>query len=391
MIKKIVLDKADRIYHFPFDVEEFFPRRAISSGESKEPVIDLGHFRWPNKEIIESSEKVSTSAASPDDLSNLKASIADWLENEYHIEVEPKKEIYVGAGIHRIIFDFCLAFIEYGDIVLCPEPGIPFYRRFVIAAGGVPVSYSISSKTDYKPSFSRLPENLGKSAKVLILNSPHNPTGTMLDDHELADLVRTAAKQNLFIINDAAFCSIAEAKHPLLRNVPGGRKVGLEVFSFPFAFGLGYIPFGFAVGPPEVINGLEIAGKTIGAYIPKCWINPVIEAIKTYPSDGLKEIRKNIGLSRQKAELLIEKMNWKSVGGKSTPFVWAEIPERKGSSAYAAAILRRRRVLTLPGVAMGETGEGFLRLSLTATEKEYAEAMVRFSRKLQLRSKTGGE
>jgi LL-diaminopimelate aminotransferase len=388
MIKKIVLDKADRIYHFPFDVEEFFPRRALA-GETKEPIIDLGHFRWPQKDSGELSNKISGQAASSDDLLRLKETIAGWLEKEYKIQTDPRKEIYIGQGIHRIIFDFCLAFIEYGDIVLCPEPGMTFYRRSVISSGGVPVSYSISSKTSYKPSFSRLPDHLGKSAKVLILNSPHNPTGTMLDDHELADLVRAAAKQNMFIINDAAFCSLAEAKHPLLRTVPGGRKVGLEIFSFAFTFGLGYMPFGFAVGPPEIINGLEIAGKTIGGFFPKFWIDQTVEAIKKYPSAGMNEIRKNIGLSRQKAEQLVEKMGWESVGGKSSPFIWAIIPERKGSSAYAATILRRRRVLTLPGIALGETGEGFLRLSLTASPQDYAEAIVRFSRKLQLRSKSG--
>jgi len=389
VIKKIVLDKADRIYHFPFDIEEFFPKRTIAAGETKEPIIDLGHFRWPKKDLMESMNKSPDQATSGNDLFRLKEVIAEWMDNEYRIKIDPRKEVHIGQGIHRIIFDFCLAFVEYGDIVLCPEPGMPFYRRFVISAGGVPVSYSISSKTDYKPSFSRLPDNLGKSAKVLILNSPHNPTGTIMDEHELADFVRAASKRNLFIVNDAAFCSLAEEKHPLLRTVPGGRKVGLEIFSFAFAFGLGYMPFGFAIGPPEIINGLEIIGKTIGAYIPKSWLEPVIEAIKNHPSPGLKEIKKNIGLSRQKAELLAEKMNWKSVAGKSSPFLWTTIPERKGSSAYAATIFRRRRILTLPGVAFGETGEGFLRLSLTATPQDYTEAISRLSRRLQLRQKKG--
>jgi LL-diaminopimelate aminotransferase len=262
---------------------------------------------------------------------------------------------------------------------------MPFYRKFVISVGGVPVTYSISSKTAYKPSFSRLPENLSKTAKVIILNSPNNPLGMMMDETELGELVRSASKQNIFIVNDAAFCSLAEEKHPLLRTVPGGRKVGLEVFSFPFTFGLPYIPFGFAVGPPEIINGLEIIGKTIGACIPKMWLKPVSKAIADYPSTQLSEVRKNIGQSRLKAEQLADNTDWKIVGGKSCPFLWVKLHERKHSSAYATALFRRKRILTLPGTAFGETGEGFLRLSLTARIEDFSEAISRLSKKLSLR------
>lgn len=389
MIKKVVLDKADRLYHYPFDLEDFYPRRAIKSGEKRIPSIDLGHFHWPVDDKSTFQEGKALKIADDEDLMRFKEAISGWLSKEFGIRTDPRKEIYISQGIHRIIFDLCLAFVEYGDIVLCPEPGMPFYRRLVISVGGVPVTYPVTAKSHYKPSFVKLSSNLGKAARILILNNPNNPSGSMLDETELAQLLRTASRQNIFIINDAAFCSLAEERFLPLRAIRGGQKVSLEVFSVPFTFGLPYLPFGFAVAPPELISGLETIKKTIGASIPAIWVNQTIRAVEEYPSKELKELRKRFNRSRLEAEQVVDKMNGETVGGKSCPFLWVKIPARKQSTSYAAALLRRKRILTLPGTAFGEAGEGYLRLSLTASPDDYREAYRRLSRRLTIRTKNG--
>ncbi len=164
MIKKVVLDKADRIYHFPFDLEDFFPKWPQASKEKKFPLIDLGHFLWPKSTETAAS---SMQLASREDLLRLKEVISSWLKKEYGVTVDPSREIFIGHGIRRTMLDLCLAFVEAGDIVLCPEPGLPSYRRFVICAGGVPVSYLMSERTNYKPSFKRNRREIGQSG-------PHN-------------------------------------------------------------------------------------------------------------------------------------------------------------------------------------------------------------------------
>ncbi|PKK84366.1 MAG: hypothetical protein CVT49_03320 [candidate division Zixibacteria bacterium HGW-Zixibacteria-1] len=389
MIKKVVLDKADRLYHFPFDLEEFYPRRALKSTEKRIPTVDLGHFVWPVTETNTAASEKSLELADADDMLRLKEAIAGWLKREYGIKVEARKEIYIGQGIHRIIFDIFLAYVEYGDIVLCPEPGMPFYRRLAIAVGGVPVTYPISSHTDYKPAFVKLTSNLGKAARIITLNNPNNPFGTMLDETELAELIQIASKQNLFIINDAAYCSLAEERFRPLRAIPGGDKVSMEIFSFPFTFGMPYLPFGFAVGTPETIAGLTTIRQTLALALPKGWVEAAVRAIENYPSAEIKMVRKLITQSRLEALRLVEKMNWTQVGDRSVPFLWIKIPERKQSSTYAAALLRRKRILTLPGTAFGEIGEGFIRLSLTAGPESYKEAYQRLSRKMTIRSLSG--
>jgi aspartate/methionine/tyrosine aminotransferase len=382
IIKKVVLDKADRFYHFPFDLEDFLPKQRLVKIDRRLSIIDLAHFNWPIKGNHNQYSGNSVEVAGRDDLLKLKKGLADWLRSEHNISVDPYREIYIGHGIRRIIFDLCLGFVEYGDIALVPEPGLPIYRRHIIAAGGVPVSYSMSDRTNYKPSFKKMAPNLSKTAKIMILNNPHNPVGTALDETDIGDLVRTASKENTFIVNDAAYCSLGEEKYISIFSIPGGNKVALEIFSIPLALGTTHLPFGFAIGAPEIIAGLESIGKSTGTYIPGFLIDMALKAVGNYPSGDLNAAKKKIGQSRLAAKEMAEKIGWKIIGGNSSPFVWLRIPGRRHSSAYASAILRRRKIIVLPGNAFGDSGEGFLRLSLTATPEDYRLAAERMSKGL---------
>jgi len=384
MIKKIVLDKADRLYHFPFDLEEFFPKRTRKSTDKKYPTIDLGRFQWPiSTPLIGESADLSEQANS-DDILRLKEELSKWLKDRFGLKITARKEIHIGQGIRRILFDICQAFVDYGDPVLTPEPGLPFYKRQIIAAGGIPVSYQVSEKTDYKPSIKQISSNLGKTARIMFLNNPHNPTGRLLDSTDLTELVRTASREHIFIVNDAAYCSFAEEKYNSLLAVPGGTKVGMELFSFTYCFGLPYIPLGFAVGPPDVINSLNTMSRSLGKFIPKGWINPILKAIQHYPSVDLESLKKRIEQSRLEAEQLVEKYSWQMVRHKSSPFAWIKIPGRRQSTNLADTLLIRKGILALPGNAFGDTGEGYFRLSLTAPPENFKAAGDRLEKRLNI-------
>jgi len=378
MIKKVVLDKADRLYHFPFEIEDFFPRNQSLRHSSRFSLIDLGHFVWPINETSFAGNDNPLALANPEDILSLKSLLSAWLKDAFKLSIDPRKEIYLGQGIRRIILDLCLAFVEPGDIVLCPEPGHPIYLRHIITAGGIPVTYPLTERTEFKPSLKRLSPNLLKSAKIMILNSPNNPMGIMLDETALAELIHTASKENLFLVNDAAHSSLAEEKYSSLLSIHRAERASLEIFSIPLAFGLPYFPLGFAIGSPEIISGLEAIGKTAGNHIPKGWVTCSMKGIDNYPSDSLKKIRKGMTQSRLAAFQAAERLGWKVCGGNQSPFIWLRIPGRRQSIPFASTLLRRRGILTLPGNAFGDSGEGYLRLSLTASPDDYKTAGERF-------------
>ncbi len=387
MIKKVVLDKADRLYHFPFDIEDYFPRNPGLRHSSRLSLIDLGHFVWPASRESFVGNEDAIAMADADDILSLKSSLSDWLIKTFNLSVDPRKEIYIGQGIRRIILDLCLAFVEPGDIVLCPEPGHPVYRRHVIAAGGIPVAYPLTERSEYRPNLKRLSPTLLKSAKIMILNNPGNPLGVMLDETAQGELIRIASKENLFLVNDAAYCTLAEEKYFSLLSINRAERVALEIFSIPYSFGLPYFPLGFAVGSPEIIGGLEAIAKSMGNCIPRGWITRSLKGIESYPSDDLKKIRKEVVQSRLAAVQVTEQFGWRISGGHDSPFLWVRIPDRRQSLSFARALLRRRGILTLPGNAFGDAGEGYLRLSLTASSDDYGMANERLRRNVIIRIK----
>ncbi len=385
MIKKVILDKADRLYHFPLDLEESFPKRMAPARERKYPLIDLGHFRWPiGPETVIGKLEDSLAPASEEEIFEFKEALSVWLKSQFGIRVNARREIYLGQGIRRILSDFCLAFVETDDIVLCPEPGIPFYKRQVITAGGIPVSYSLSERTEYKPSLRQLSAKLGKASRVMVINNPHNPYGTILEETDLAELIRMASRENLFLFVDAAYASLAEEKYIPLAGLPGGRKVALEVFSVPFLLGLGYCPLGFAIGAPEIINGLKIMGQSLGNYFPRAWVKSAHRALENYPSPAIRDFRRDISQARHEAGGLVERLMGRVTGGKSAPFIWMKVPGRRMAQEYASLLLRRKNILVLPGHAFGESGEGYIRLSLTCSAEDYHQAASRMTGKTGL-------
>ena len=212
MIKKVLIDKANRTYQFPPDLFSFLPDNDKPSLIKKTELIDLGKFNWNipfDKDLHISSD--SLQKASSGKIQLLKEAISDWIYEQHKIKINPKKEVYIGGGISQILFSTALAYIDPGDLIFVPELGLPLYRKVTTAAGGEPVSYALSSKTDWKPDFKKLFTRVGHVSRLLFLNSPHNPTGYTPTDEEVDQIVNTireaaeAGNKILVIIDDAYF------------------------------------------------------------------------------------------------------------------------------------------------------------------------------------------
>ena len=268
MIKKVVIDKANRIYQIPPDIFSFTKDKSRQSLIKKTELVDIARFNWPVPfENIQDFNIENLKPASESRLELLKNKLAEWFSAYHNIKILNPKEIYIGGSISRILFNISLSFLDRGDIVFVPELGMPLYRKVITACGAEPVNYGISGKNNWQPDFEKINSRIGSVARLMFLNSPHNPTGAVCDEKELANLVYTASRENIIVINDAAYQSISERKIPSLLSVEGGKKVGVEVYSFSYLLGLPALPFGFAVGHREIINGLKPAGGRHGSHI----------------------------------------------------------------------------------------------------------------------------
>jgi aspartate/methionine/tyrosine aminotransferase len=384
MIKRVIIDKANRLYQMPLDVLSFLPSGERKLTVRRADLIDLASFRWPisfTPDQIPSLEQMLP--ASTERLNNLKEEIAGWFAAHHQVKLNTK-EVLIGPGISALVYASALAYIDHGDLAFVPGLGLPLYRRAVVACGGDAVGYGISAKLDWKPDFSKVGTRLGRVARVLYINTPHNPTGSELNDRELGSLVVAASRENLLIINDAAYHSIPSRLPISLLSIDGGKRVGVELYSFSYLFGLPPLPFGFAVGNREALNGFGGALSLFAAPIPDYFVEFALRAIRQYPDTPIKTVRTMVQRASAEASNLLTELALDPVGAATVPFLWTRIDRRRPATTIARLLYRRSRVLVVPGTSFGENGQGFLRFSLTAKPEAFVEAAGRIKRRLKL-------
>ena len=365
----------------PPEVDDFIPSGRKIFGLSRSGMINLASFRWPvtfdNDQQPRGEDLMPASALQ---LGGLKEELAAWLSRTHGVRIVPDKEIYIGSGISGLAWQMALAHVDAGDAAFVPGVGVPLYRACVTACNGQPVTYTLSDKTDWKPRLDRLNTGLGRVARLLFLNTPHNPTGAEMTHKEMAELVWIAGRLNILIVNDAAYASISSRPPASLLAVAGGKKVGVELGSFAYQFGLPPLPFAYAVGSREAINGLDKTARLVRCYIPAFAVTMALEAIRRYPSDALVKVRNEISRASAEAAALMSLLGLERAGQPSVPYEWARIERRLPSTNLARTLLRRFRIAVAPGLGFGENAEGYLRFSLLAGAKAFAEACNRVRR-----------
>ncbi len=385
VVKKVVIDKANRLYQLAPDILSFSREKTRPKLLKKVDLLDLARFNWPvgaDADHITADSWLKPATAT--ELTQLRETLAEWFLANQRVKLNPNREIFVGGPISSIMLSVGMAFVDYGDIVFVPELGIPLYKKVTTASCGQPVAYTVSPKSNWQPDFERVNSQLGRVARLLFVNSPHNPTGAVLGEKEWADLIWMAARENIVIVNDAAYYSVGDRPPVSMMAVKDARKVGIEVYSFSYAFGLPALPFGFAVGHADVISGLAAASSVTRATVPRAYVELALAAIRQYPSQSLQQLRKTLDQAMVEAAPFLELLSLEKAGYDTIPFLWAKIERRRQAVAQASLLYRRGRILVSPGTGFGENGEGFLRLSLTASPEAYRSACERVKGKLRL-------
>ncbi len=381
-IKKVIIEKANRLYKLPPDLLAFARSRSRQTILRKMPTLDLARFVWPVAMDSSSlSGDIGFQPARQDQLEALKEDLAGWYHTVHGAKLNPESEVFISGSISQIMLSLALAFVDNGDIAFVPDVGLPLYRKVVTACGGEAVGYSITHKNDWQPDFERVRTPLGRAARLLFLNSPHNPTGAELSERDFGDLVWMAARENIVIVNDAAYQSLAGRKVVSLLSAKGARKIGVEVGSFSYQFGLPSLPFGFVAGSREIIAGLANVQALLPSYLPAFYVDLAREAIRQYPNAGLDMVRTTVAKAKVGAAKFLEALDLTPVGYDGIPFIWARITERGRAGRAARALYRRGRILVVPGNSFGEIGQGYLRLSLTSSGATFEEAAERVRKK----------
>ena len=390
MPKRIIIDRADRLYQMPRSTDEFYPRPSILSGRGvrgarKSGVIDLGRPVWGGADSRPNDITADSLAPAPEEkIGCLRTAVAEWAARELGVKLNPEREVFVAPGMRELLSLTGLAFLDPGDLALYPNPGYPAYRQTIITYGAESVAYHLTEKREFLPRLKQFSERLGRAARVMFINNPHNPSGAELDMEKFDELLWLAARENLLLINDAAYFAFSGCEDVSLMSSPSGRRIGLEFYSLTFLRCNGKLPISFAIGSRDLISGLRAAGRVRGPELMNYRVDEAIEALNRYPSAELHSLRSRIRDSWTPALELCEALGLAPVSRQGFPYLLARPPRRTSSQSFAATLMRRYGLVTLPGVAFGDLAEGYVRMALTGGPLLYQEALERVqSRKLR--------
>ncbi len=313
----------------------------------------------------------------------LREALAEKFTREYGLSYDPDSQILVTVGATEAVFLALLAFINPGDEVLVPDPGFVCYKPAVSMAGGVPVSVPTLEDDCFKPDLETVMQLVTDKSRVIIINSPNNPTGSVLTYGELAELAKFAVENDLVVISDEVYEKIIyeDAGHCCLATFPGMQERTIVVNSFSKTYAMTGFRVGYALGPEDLISAMLIAQQFTVACVDglaQYAALAALEGSQDFVSDMVSKFDK-------RRKLIYARLNEIAGFNCSLPKgAFYAFPNIKRFEMMAADLseflLKEARVVVTPGSIFGNHGEGFLRLSYATSYEEIDEALSRIEK-----------
>ena len=306
---------------------------------------------------------------------------AQWFYNRYGVEVTTDQMVLL-IGSKEGLAHLCWAYIDPGDIALIPDPNYTVPKVQTLLAGGQPYLMPLTIENNFLPDLTAIPTDVAKAAKLLFLNSPHNPTGAIAPLSFFNDAVRFAKEYDLLICNDCAYAEVGYDGYqpPSILQAEGAMDVAIETHSLSKTFNMTGWRIGFAVGNKEGITTLNrmksnIDSKQFAAISRTAgWALLNASNAETFALYDLRRKRLIDGLNS---------LGWKLDYPKAGFFVWIPVPKGYTSMTFAKVLLEKAGVLVIPGLGYGELGDGYIRMSLTINGDKAGERVDEAIRRIR--------
>lgn len=365
-------------------------RRFFDLAASMEGVISLGvgepDFVTPwhvREEAIRSLEMGYTAYTPNAGLFELRQEIAHYMEKEFDVSY-PQNEIIVTVGASSAIDIAMRTILDPGDEVIVVEPCFVSYVPMVELAGGKAITVQATKEHDFKILPSQLEAVVSERTKAIMLCSPNNPTGTMLDKTELEAIAQFAIEHDVLIIADEIYAELAyDEDYTSMAAIPGMHERTILVSGFSKGFAMTGWRLGFVCAPEPIAEAMLkifqyqlMCASTMSQYA-------AIEALK----NGRSEVEKMVKSYRRRRNFIVQSFNDMGLTCHNPGGAFYAFPSIKStgltSQEFAAQLLQQEKVAVVPGDVFGESGEGHIRCSYAASLEQLQEALKRIERFIQ--------
>jgi aspartate/methionine/tyrosine aminotransferase len=312
-------------------------------------------------------------------LPELRESIAAYISRTRNISVSPS-HVCVVPGAKPVLFFSMLALLEPGDEVLYPDPGFPIYRSMIRYLGATPVPVPLLEARGFSLDLNILRDKLSSRTRLLILNSPQNPTGGVIPAEDLREIAAMLGDRDLMVLSDEIYSRIyytAEAPASIA-SLPGMLEKTILLDGFSKTYSMTGWRLGYGVMPEwlvEGVNKLMVNSNSCAA----SFTQRAALAALAGPQTAVEEM---VNQFRQRRDVFCQALNtipgFRCVPPGGAFYAFANIQETGASSRDVADfLLERAGVACLNGGSFGEHGEGYIRFSFANSLENLQEAVRR--------------
>lgn len=295
----------------------------------------------------------------------LRRAIAEKLERMNHLKVDPTKEIMVTCGGEEAVAAALFALLEKGDEVLIADPSYIPYSSLTKIAEAEPVYVPLDEKNGYCFDLEKLEAAITNKTKLLILCTPGNPTGTMMDEESLRKLAEICCRHDILVLADEAYEQVLYDgnKHISIASLPGMWERTITVQSFSKTYSMCGWRIGYLVAPAELMRIVVHAHQTVAMNACSFGQLGALEAL-TGPQDSLYAMLAEFDRRRLLLYNGLKELGIPCSRPQAAFYLFPDIGEfGMDSFTFAELLLDKYGVATVPGVEFGKNGENHLRIS----------------------------
>jgi aspartate/methionine/tyrosine aminotransferase len=331
--------------------------------EAAKRALDEGYTRYPPAKGFD----------------DLRQVIAEKLKKENNIIADPDSEIFVAVGAMQVIFNTVLHLVESGDEVLVVDPGYDYYSQIRLF-GAVPVPVPAHEENRFKMDPADIKAAVSPKTKLMIINTPSNPTGALFDEAILRDIARIAKDNDVIVLSDEPYEHIVfdGKKHVSMASLDGMKERTISAFTLSKSYAMTGWRVGYAVAPKAVVAEMEKLQEHLVSGVTAVAQRAALAAIQG-PQDCVREM---MAAYEKRRQVIYEGLN--AIDGitcllpESTFYAFPNISSFGRSSwDFAKYLVKEHRVAVVPGSIFGQRGEGFVRISFAADEKVLREGIKR--------------
>ena len=345
--------------------------------------LEIGEPDFPTApHIVEAAARALrdgwTHYGPPAGLPQLRQAVAEDVGTRRGIRVDPA-EVVVTPGGKPIMFFTILALVDRDDEVLYPNPGFPIYESMIRFVDGRPVPYALPEARDFDVNVDEILGKITERTRLIILNSPHNPTGGVMGRAQIAALARALADRDVFVLSDEIYSRlIFEGEHTSITQFPGMKERTIILDGFSKTFAMTGWRLGYGIMRPDLARQVALLMTNSNSCTAGFSQVAAVEALRGDQS-GVDRMREEF---RRRRAVIVEGLN-KIPGFRCrTPhgafYAFPNITGTgKSSKAMADGLLNEAGVACLSGTAFGDWGEGYLRFSYANSVENIQKALGR--------------